>query len=78
MRGAWAGIAGAGMVMALGGAGAPSAGALLQLAESYSCSPRRTCPEIASCEEANWLLDNCSWGGKLDRDKDGVPCESLC
>lgn len=50
----------------------------LRLAESYSCSPRQTCSEIASCEEATWLLDNCSWGGKLDRDKDGVPCESLC
>ncbi|WP_365945361.1 excalibur calcium-binding domain-containing protein [Mesorhizobium sp.] len=27
------------------------------------------------------LLDapeNCSWGGKLDRDSDGVACEALC
>ena len=51
---------------------------LLQLAQSYSCSPRLTCGRIGSCEEANWLLHNCSWGGKLDRDHDGVPCESLC
>ncbi|RVC60047.1 hypothetical protein EN759_31555, partial [Mesorhizobium sp. M00.F.Ca.ET.038.03.1.1] len=21
---------------------------------------------------------NCSWGGKLDRDGDGVACETLC
>ncbi|WP_256750539.1 thermonuclease family protein [Mesorhizobium sp. Mes31] len=49
------------------------------LAQSgYSCEPRRTCPQIGSCEEANWYLQNCSWGGKLDRDKDGIPCESLC
>lgn len=44
----------------------------------YSCEPRRTCSQISSCEEANWYLQNCSWGGKLDRDKDGIPCESLC
>ena len=49
-----------------------------QVAQSYSCQPRRTCSQIESCEEANWYLQNCSWGGKLDRDKDGIPCESLC
>lgn len=49
-----------------------------QIAQSYSCQPRRTCPQISSCDEANWYLANCSWGGKLDRDKDGIPCESLC
>ncbi|WP_353016186.1 excalibur calcium-binding domain-containing protein [Mesorhizobium sp. M1060] len=36
------------------------------------------CKQIGSCDEANWYLQNCSWGGKLDRDKDGIPCESLC
>ncbi|QKC83463.1 thermonuclease family protein [Mesorhizobium sp. NZP2077] len=45
---------------------------------SYSCEPRRTCPQIGSCDEARWFLQNCPWGGKLDRDKDGIPCESLC
>lgn len=49
-----------------------------QVAQSYSCEPRRTCSQISSCDEANWYLANCSWGGKLDRDKDGIPCESLC
>ncbi|MER8755164.1 thermonuclease family protein [Mesorhizobium sp. M0976] len=44
----------------------------------YSCEPRRTCSQISSCDEANWYLQSCSWGGKLDRDKDGIPCESLC
>lgn len=44
----------------------------------YSCEPRRTCKQIISCEEAQWYLQNCSWGGKLDRDKDGIPCEGLC
>ncbi|MER8807537.1 excalibur calcium-binding domain-containing protein [Mesorhizobium australicum] len=49
-----------------------------QVAQSYSCQPRRTCSQISSCDEANWYLANCPWGGKLDRDKDGIPCESLC
>jgi endonuclease YncB( thermonuclease family) len=49
-----------------------------QVAQSYSCQPRLTCPQISSCDEANWYLANCPWGGKLDRDKDGIPCESLC
>lgn len=50
----------------------------LMAQSGYSCEPRRTCSQIGSCEEANWYLQNCSWGGKLDRDKDGVPCETLC
>lgn len=45
---------------------------------SYSCSPRRTCSQIESCQEAHWYLANCSWGGRLDRDNDGIPCESIC
>ncbi|WP_246675559.1 thermonuclease family protein [Mesorhizobium sp. B2-6-4] len=44
----------------------------------YSCEPRRTCRRIGSCDEAQWYLQNCSWGGKLDRDGDGIPCEPLC
>ena len=52
--------------------GAPA----MRLAQSYSCTPARTCKAIATCEEARWYLENCSWGGKLDRDKDGHPCES--
>ncbi|TRC98417.1 thermonuclease family protein [Mesorhizobium sp. WSM4303] len=44
----------------------------------YSCEPRRTCKQIGSCEEAQWYLRNCSWGGKLDRDGDGKACETLC
>lgn len=36
------------------------------VAQSWSCSPRLKCTQISSCEEANWYLQNCSWGGKLD------------
>lgn len=51
---------------------------LIRLASSYSCSGRKTCTRIGSCDEAYWYLANCSWGGKLDRDNDGVPCETIC
>lgn len=47
-------------------------------AEAQECQPRKTCSKIDSCDEAMWYLQNCSWGGKLDRDSDGRPCESLC
>ena len=36
----------------------------------------RTCGEIVSCEQAKQAL-KCG-NTKLDRDKDGVPCESIC
>jgi hypothetical protein len=52
---------------------------LLDLAQSYSCSPRRYCSRnLSSCREARWYHQNCSWGGALDGDNDGVPCENLC
>lgn len=47
-------------------------------AQSWSCQPRKTCGKIHSCEEAEYYLYNCSWGGKLDGDSDGAPCETLC
>lgn len=50
----------------------------VETAQSWSCQPRKTCSRINSCEEARWYLDNCSWGGRLDRDSDGIPCESIC
>ena len=46
---------------------------------SLSCSPRKTCSKtVDSCDEAYWLMENCSWGQKLDGDGDGVPCENMC
>ena len=45
--------------------------------QGYSCSPRKNCVDMSSCEEARFHLSQCGRGG-LDRDKDGVPCESIC
>ena len=36
----------------------------------------RTCGQMANCEQAKQAL-RCG-NKKLDRDKDGVPCESIC
>jgi hypothetical protein len=47
-------------------------------AQSLSCVPRHLCTQIASCDQARWYLENCSWGHKLDGDGDGIPCEKLC
>lgn len=48
------------------------------VAQSYDCTPRKKCGQIRSCDEAVWYLYNCSWGGRLDGDSDGAPCETLC
>ena len=43
----------------------------------FACRPKKTCKEMASCEEAQYRLKEC--GQKpLDRDNDGIPCEALC
>ena len=49
-----------------------------QSASGLSCSPRRTCNQICSCSPTQWYRQNCSWGGRLDRDNDGLACETLC
>lgn len=43
----------------------------------YTCAGKRKCGEMDNCEEATFYLKNCGIK-KLDRDNDGVPCESLC
>ena len=43
----------------------------------FSCGSKRTCKEMASCDEAKYYLSRCRLA-HLDGDKDGVPCESLC
>jgi len=41
------------------------------------CGAKRTCREMTSCEEAMHYLRDCGVSS-LDRDRDGVPCETLC
>lgn len=43
----------------------------------FSCSGKRTCGQMDDCDEARFYLRECGLG-RLDRDGDGTPCESLC
>lgn len=44
---------------------------------TFSCDRKRYCKEMTSCKEAMIYLRQCGIV-RLDRDQDGVPCESLC
>lgn len=43
----------------------------------FECGGKSKCGEMTSCAEARFYLEQCGIG-RLDRDKDGVPCESIC
>jgi len=42
----------------------------------YGCN-KRYCKQMESCEEAEHYLNECG-KTRLDRDKDGIPCEAIC
>jgi uncharacterized protein len=44
---------------------------------SWQCGAKRYCSQMSSCAEAEFYLNTCGLQ-KLDRDDDGIPCESLC
>ncbi|WP_182787868.1 excalibur calcium-binding domain-containing protein [Aeromonas media] len=49
-----------------------------QSGHGFSCSTvARYCKDMSSCEEAEFALEQCGHS-KLDRDKDGIPCENVC
>lgn len=41
----------------------------------FSCDGRTRCPQMTSCEEATFFIENCP-GTEMDGDGDGIPCES--
>jgi hypothetical protein len=41
----------------------------------FSCGSKSTCGQMNSCAEANFYLNQCGLS-RLDRDRDGYPCES--
>lgn len=45
--------------------------------EPYECGAKSRCGEMSSCTEARFFLEQCGLTG-LDRDGDGIPCESIC
>lgn len=50
--------------------------AAFAFAQTFTCG-KRTCSQMTSCEEAKFHLTQCGVKS-LDRDNDGIPCESLC
>jgi len=44
---------------------------------SYKCGTKTKCSQMSSCSEALFYLKSCGLS-KLDRDHDGIPCESIC
>ncbi len=46
-------------------------------APAYTCDCSKTCPQMSSCDEAYFQLNQCGCG-RRDGDNDGVPCESIC
>lgn len=60
--------------------GLPELASSLSLPESmtmFSCDLRKTCGQMASCEEAYFHLFQCV-NGRFDGDNDGMSCESNC
>ena len=43
----------------------------------YQCGGKSRCGDMSSCAEAQFYLTQCGLN-RLDRDHDGIPCESLC
>jgi len=46
-------------------------------AAKFQCGSKRYCREMTSCKEAKFYLRKCGLS-RLDGDRDGVPCESIC
>lgn len=46
-------------------------------APGRACGEKRYCKQMQSCAEAKFYLQHCGVEA-LDRDGDGIPCESLC
>jgi endonuclease YncB( thermonuclease family) len=46
-------------------------------APGFTCAGKTKCGQMVSCAEARFYLTQCG-ASRLDRDRDGVPCEKLC
>lgn len=44
---------------------------------AYTCNCSKTCPQMSSCEEAQYQLNVCGCKAR-DADKDGIACDSDC
>ncbi len=44
---------------------------------TFRCGRKSRCGQMVSCDEAYFYLNTCHVR-KLDRDRDGIPCETIC
>lgn len=44
---------------------------------AFECGQKIYCTQMTSCKEAMFYFNECGLS-RLDGDKDGIPCESLC
>ncbi|WP_246167820.1 thermonuclease family protein [Propionivibrio limicola] len=58
-------------------ASAAAPAVLAKASGKFSCNGKSYCREMTSCEEAQFYLNSCGVS-RLDRDRDGVACETLC
>jgi endonuclease YncB( thermonuclease family) len=69
---------GAGSVARVAAAVAPAYAVQAQaVGAGFTCGMKTTCREMSSCAEARFYLTQCGLT-RLDRDHDGIPCESIC
>lgn len=55
----------------------PASVAASSSGSAYNCSTQKTCGQMSSCAEAEFHLNECG-NSRLDRDNDGIPCETIC
>lgn len=55
----------------------PKTTTIVPKSSSASCGSKTTCGQMNNCAEARHYLNVCGLS-RLDRDGDGVPCESIC
>ena len=55
----------------------PQAAPPTSTGDGFTCGAKRYCREMTSCAEARFYLNSCGLS-RLDGDRDGTPCESLC
>lgn len=48
-----------------------------KLESRFTCDGKSKCGQMSSCSEARFYLTECGVS-RLDRDHDGIPCESIC
>ncbi|MFY9085392.1 excalibur calcium-binding domain-containing protein [Aliarcobacter cryaerophilus] len=45
--------------------------------QKEQCKEKKYCKDMKSCKEAIFHLEVCG-NKKLDKDRDGIPCENIC